>query len=70
MELTPSRLTSKEFIQIDGVDPSHAMLYIRYGNKYLAVLHNPNWFGEAMLKLANSNLGDLDPARVLSPIRE
>ena len=58
MELKPSGLTSEEFIQIDGVDPTHALLHIRYGDKYLAILQNPNWFGEAMLKLANSNLGD------------
>ena len=33
------------------------------------MLPNPNWFGEAMLKLANPNLGALDPARALISIR-
>ena len=69
IELKASKLTSKEFIQIEGIDPSHALLYSRYGEKYMVVLLNPQWFAQAMLKLSNSNIDVLDPAGTLISIR-
>ena len=69
IKLKASRLTSEEFIQVEGIDPSHALLYIKYGDKHMVVLKNPQWFAEAMLKLPNSNVELLDAAGTLISIR-
>ena len=69
IELKASRLPSKEFVQFQSIDPSHALLYIKYGDKYLALLQNPKWFGEAMLKLSRRNVEVLDPAGALISLR-
>ena len=67
VEVKQSRLTSTGFIQIKCVDHSHALLYIKYGDKYLAMLQSPKWFGEAIVKPSESNV--LDLAEVLISIR-